>query len=57
MIILGVILLLISWLAALPPVLDQLLWVIGWILLVVGLILLALSLIGKREVGGRKYWY
>lgn len=33
------------------------LWVIGIILAVVGGVLLLVSLVGHREIGGRRYWY
>jgi hypothetical protein len=51
MIILGVILLVIGFIAAIP-----ILWTIGIILVVVGAILLLLGATG-RAVGGRKVWY
>jgi Family of unknown function (DUF6131) len=51
MIVLGIILLLIGWLANI-----SILVTIGIILVVVGLILLLLGATG-RAVGGRKYWY
>ncbi|WP_181780833.1 hypothetical protein [Pseudonocardia pini] len=51
MIILGLILLLIGWLAGI-----SLLYYIGGILLVVGLVLLVLGRVG-RPVGGRKVWF
>jgi hypothetical protein len=51
MIVLGIILLLIGWLANI-----SILVTIGVIVLVVGLVLLLLGATG-RAVGGRKYWY
>jgi len=51
MIILGVILLVIGFIASIP-----ILWTIGIILVVIGLILLLLGATG-RAVGGRKVWY
>jgi uncharacterized protein DUF6131 len=51
MIVLGIILLLIGWLANI----SILLW-IGVVLLVIGLVLMLLGATG-RAVGGRKYWY
>ncbi|MDF2093055.1 DUF6131 family protein [Knoellia sp. 3-2P3] len=51
MIILGIILVLIGWLASI-----SILTTIGIILIVVGLILALLGATG-RAVGGRKYWY
>ncbi len=51
MIILGVILLVIGFIASIP-----ILWTIGIILVVVGAILLLLGATG-RAVGGRKVWY
>ena len=51
MIILGVILLIVGFVAAIP-----ILWTIGIILVVVGAILLLLGATG-RAVGGRKVWY
>jgi hypothetical protein len=50
-IILGIILVLIGWLASI-----SILTTIGIILIVVGLILALLGATG-RAVGGRKYWY
>ncbi len=51
MIVLGIILLLIGWLANI-----SILVTIGIIVLVVGLVLMLLGATG-RAVGGRKYWY
>ena len=51
MIILGIILLIIGFLAKIAIV-----WTIGIIVLVIGLILLALGMAG-RAVGGRRHWY
>ena len=51
MIVLGIILLLIGWLAKI-----SILTTIGIIVVVVGLVLLLLGSTG-RAVGGRKYWY
>jgi len=51
MIILGVILLVIGFVASIP-----ILWTIGIILVIVGAILLLLGATG-RAVGGRKVWY
>ena len=51
MIILGVILLIIGFIAKIP-----ILWTIGIIALVVGLILLVLGMTG-RTIGGRKHYY
>ncbi len=51
MIVLGIILVLIGWLASI-----SILTTIGIILIVVGLILALLGATG-RAVGGRKYWY
>lgn len=51
MIILGLILLIIGFVAGIPV-----LWTIGIILLVIGLILALLGAAG-REFGGRRYWY
>ncbi len=51
MIILGIILLIIGFIAAIP-----ILWSIGIILVVVGLILLLLGSAG-RAVGGRRHYY
>ena len=52
MIVLGIIILLIGYLAPVPAFAIT----IGWIVLVIGLILLALGAI-NRPVGGRRYWY
>jgi len=51
MIILGLILLLIGFLAAIPIV-----WTIGLVVLVVGLVLLLLGAIGRGVGGRRHYW-
>ncbi|MGW6375216.1 DUF6131 family protein [Rhodococcus sp. NPDC055112] len=51
MIVLGLILLLIGFLAGI-----SILWTIGIVLIVVGVILWILGASG-RAVGGRKYWY
>ena len=56
MIVLGIILLLLSYLAPLPAQIDQIVNVVGWILLVVGVVLVVLGAVG-RPVGGRRYWY
>ena len=51
MIILGIILLIIGFVANIP-----ILWTIGIIILVIGIILLILGMAG-RAVGGRKHYY
>ena len=51
MIILGVILLIIGFVAAIP-----ILWTIGIVLVVIGLVLVVLSAMG-RAVGGRRHYY
>ena len=51
MIVLGIILLLIGWLAKI-----SILVTIGVIVVVVGLVLMLLGAAG-RQIGGRKYWY
>jgi hypothetical protein len=51
MIILGIVLLAVGWLAAI-----EILWVVGAILLVIGLILLLLGSTG-RPVGGRRWYF
>ncbi len=51
MIILGIILLIIGFIASIPV-----LWTIGIILLVIGAVLALLGVAG-REIGGRRYWY
>ena len=51
MIILGIVLLLIGFIAKIP-----ILWSIGIVVLVIGLILLLLGAVG-REVGGRRHYY
>ncbi len=55
MIILGVVLMLLSWLLDLGPF-DRIAWVVGLILLVVGIILLVLGYMGK-PVGRRRHYY
>lgn len=51
MIILGIILLVIGFIASIPV-----LWTIGIILVVIGAILAVLGATG-RAIGGRKHWY
>ncbi len=51
MIILGIILLIVGFVASIP-----ILWTIGIIVVVIGLILLVLGMAG-RAVGGRKHYY
>ena len=51
MIILGIILLVIGFVASIP-----ILWTIGIILVVIGVILAVVGMAG-REIGGRKHWY
>jgi hypothetical protein len=51
MIVLGIILMIIGFIAGIAP-----LWTIGLILLIVGVVLSLLGTTG-RPVGGRKYWY
>ena len=51
MIILGVILLIIGFIAKIPV-----LWSIGIVILVIGAILALLGVAG-REIGGRRHWY
>lgn len=51
MIVLGVVLAVIGWIAAIPV-----LWTIGLALVVIGLILLAMGAAG-RSIAGRRYWY
>jgi hypothetical protein len=50
-IILGIILLVIGFVASIP-----ILWTIGIILLVIGAVLALLGVAG-REIGGRRHWY
>jgi Family of unknown function (DUF6131) len=51
MIILGIILLIIGFVAAIP-----ILWTIGIVLVLIGLVLVVLSSMG-RAVGGRRHYY
>lgn len=51
MIILGIVLLLIGFIAKIPIV-----WTIGIVLVVIGIILVILGALG-REVGGRKHYF
>jgi hypothetical protein len=51
MIILGIILLIIGFIAKIP-----ILWTIGIVLVVIGAILALLGVAG-REIGGRRHWY
>ena len=51
MIVLGVILLIIGFLAHIP-----ILWTIGIIVLVIGLVLALLGMTG-RKIGGRQHWF
>jgi hypothetical protein len=50
-IVLGIILLVIGFVASIP-----ILWTIGIILLVIGAVLALLGFAG-REIGGRRHWY
>ena len=56
MVVLGIILLLISYLAPIPAQINQIINPVGWILIIVGVVLLILGAMG-RAVGGRRYWY
>ncbi|BBY23935.1 DUF6131 family protein [Mycobacterium stomatepiae] len=51
MIVLGVVLLILGYLFAIP-----LLWTIGIVLIVIGAVMWVLGSVG-RPVGGRRYWY
>ncbi|SOX56568.1 hypothetical protein MAAFP003_5273 [Mycobacterium ahvazicum] len=51
MVVLGVVLLILGYLFAIP-----LLWTIGIVLIVIGAVLWILGSVG-RPVGGRRYWY
>jgi hypothetical protein len=51
MIVLGIILMIIGFIAGIAP-----LWTIGLILLIIGAVLSILGSAG-RPIGGRKYWY
>jgi Family of unknown function (DUF6131) len=51
MIVLGIVLLVIGFIASIP-----ILWTIGIIVLIVGLILMLMGAMG-REVGGRRHYY
>lgn len=52
MIILGVVLLVVGYLLAIPVLVT-----IGWVVASIGLVLLLITAVSHREVGGRKYWY
>jgi hypothetical protein len=56
MIVLGIILLLISYLVPVPAQINQIIYPVGWILVIVGVVLVVLGAMG-RSVGGRRYWY
>ena len=51
MIILGVVLMLIGFIAAIP-----ILWSVGIVIAVIGLVLLLVGM-GGREIGGRRHYY
>ncbi|WAJ45061.1 DUF6131 family protein [Mycobacterium sp. Aquia_216] len=51
MIVLGIVLLILGYVFAIP-----LLWTIGIVLIVIGAVLWVLGSVG-RPVGGRRYWY
>jgi hypothetical protein len=70
MIVLGAILVFAAWalpqiIPAIPPGIDNVVYVGGWILIVVGIILFLLSWLGGVQLGrgigggprGRRYWY
>lgn len=52
MIVLGIVLVLVGYFLAVPPIVAT----IGWILLLIGVVLLVLGQVG-RPVAGRRYWY
>jgi hypothetical protein len=52
MIILGVILLILGYLLPIPVLVT-----IGWVVAGVGLVLLLISVVGHREIGGRRWYY
>lgn len=52
MLILGVVLILLGYFLAIPVLVT-----IGIVLACVGAVLLLVSMIGHREIGGRRYWY
>jgi energy-coupling factor transporter transmembrane protein EcfT len=52
MIILGVILLILGYLLAIPVLVT-----IGWVVAGVGLVLLLIAVVGQREIGGKRYWF
>lgn len=56
MIVVGIILLLVGYLAPLPVPFDQIAIILGWILVVAGVILAILGATG-RQVAGRRYWF
>jgi hypothetical protein len=51
-IILGVVLLIVGYLLAIPVLVT-----IGWVVAGVGLVLLLITAIGHREIGGRRWYY
>ena len=61
MIVVGIILLLCAYLLPdvipVPPGVEHILTVLGWLGIVVGLILLLFGHFSGRPVGGRRYWY
>jgi hypothetical protein len=52
MIVLGIVLLVLGYLAPVPAIIGY----IGWLLVVIGVILWVLGAVG-RPVGGRKVWF
>ena len=52
MIVLGIVLLVLGYLAPVPPVIGY----IGWLLVVIGVVFLILGNTG-RPVAGRRYWF
>jgi hypothetical protein len=61
MIVLGIILLLAAYLlpdlVPVPPGVEHVLSVLGWIAIIVGILLLLFGHFSGRAVGGRRYWF
>jgi Family of unknown function (DUF6131) len=61
MIVLGIILLLVAYLlpdlVPVPPGVEHVLSVLGWIAIIVGILLLLFGHFSGRTIGNRRYWF
>ena len=52
MIVLGVVLIVCGYLIPVPVLIT-----IGWVLVAIGVVLLLISVVGQRDVAGRRFWF